>query len=1210
MSDETEYGAGQIQVLEGLQAVQKRPAMYIGSTDERGLHHLVYEVVDNAIDEALAGYCEQIEVTIHDDDSVSVTDDGRGIPVDTHEEYDRPALEVIMTVLHAGGKFDSKSYQVSGGLHGVGVSVVNALSRWLEVEVKRDGALWRHRFEAGQPEGDIERVRDLEPDEGTGTSVRFWPDKEIFETTDFVFSTLETRLRELAFLNRGVEIHLHDERDDMHQQFRYEGGIREFVTYLNETKTTLHEEVIHIEDSAPMPGGDGEIHVEVALQATDELQGSLHAFANNINTREGGTHMTGFKTALTRVINDYATDHELLRDLDENLRGDDIREGLTAVLSVKHPDPQFEGQTKTKLGNSEVRGVVESAMHDHLGAYFEENPDTAEAIVNKAVEAAQARKAAQKAEELTRRKSALASSTLPGKLSDCQTRNPSDAELFVVEGDSAGGSAKQGRNPEFQAILPIRGKILNVEKHRLDRILENNEIRNLITALGTGIGDEFDISELRYENVLVMSVDSEEHTFVRDGDGRIRFVEIGPFIDEVVESDGGGYDGYEVLCFGRDDHETTFRPIDQVIRHEIDEPLYEVETAYGRNLTVTASHSVFVHRKDGVALARGDEIGPGDRVVAPRSVPLHGDMDGEQIDLLARLVKRADELDSEVYARGEGIEEMFKSRVRQAYADGGAADTVDRTGPRVDAPESVLADLRERRLEAGLTQQDICDSVSVSQPTTVSQWERGVSRPTVSNFRAYCEAVDLPAGEVLAEVSVTDSLLDQRWNSQYEGAPANEVREYVRVSELDESDIELIPEDASVELTPAHYADHGIERYLDIDETLLELLGFWVADGSCSPRNGVRLAMGPNNRDLIERYRTAFEEVFGIAGKHSRYDDRVDEVKLVNRVAAVVWQAVLGCDSTSAATKTVPDLVFNTSDVGQRAFLRGYLLGDGTVGDGSIHWTTTSRDLASGLLYLLSAQGVVASHSVVSADSLSSEGIETVTDRHTVTVSAREDLERLRDVWQQHEKSTQLRERVETGGDNPDARRYEELSDDLVALPVRSVEQVDPTGEYVYDFSVETDENFVAGVGGLCAHNTDADVDGAHIRTLLLTFLYRHMTPLLERGHVYATKPPLYRVRYRGETYDAMTETERDRIIEERCNGNPSQVQRFKGLGEMNPQQLWDTTMNPETRHLKQITVEDAAVADKMFSVLMGDAVEPRKEFIKEHAPEADWVDI
>jgi DNA gyrase subunit B len=646
MTEDSTYGAGQIQVLEGLQAVQKRPAMYIGSTDTRGLHHLVYEVVDNSIDEALAGYCESIEVTIHEDDSISVSDNGRGIPVDTHEEHDRPAVEVIMTVLHAGGKFDNKSYQVSGGLHGVGVSVVNALSESLEIEVKRDGAVWRQQFDHGEPASELERVRAMEAGEETGTTIRFWPDTDIFETTDFVFSTLESRLRELAFLNSGVGITLQDEREDRTQRFYYEGGIRAFVEFLNETKTNLHDDVIYFEadeEIATAESERGAVHVEVAMQATDELQGSLHAFANNINTREGGTHMTGFKTALTRVVNDYAKEHDLLKDLDETLEGDDIREGLTAVLSVKHPDPQFEGQTKTKLGNSEVRGIVESAVHEHLRTYFEENPDPAETIVSKAVEAAKARKAAKKAEELTRRKSALDSTALPGKLADCQTKDPSDAELFVVEGDSAGGSAKQGRNPEFQAILPIRGKILNVEKHRLDRILENTEIRNLITALGTGIGDELDMSELRYENIFIM---------------------------------------------------------------------------------------------------------------------------------------------------------------------------------------------------------------------------------------------------------------------------------------------------------------------------------------------------------------------------------------------------------------------------------------------------------------------------------------------------------------------------------------------------------------------------------------TDADVDGAHIRTLLLTFLYRHMKPLLERGHVYATRPPLYRVRYRGETYDAMTEAERDSIIEERCDGNPTQVQRFKGLGEMNPEQLWETTMNPETRYIKQITVEDAAAADKMFSVLMGDAVEPRKEFIKEHAPEAEWVDI
>jgi len=639
MSQDSEYSAGQIQVLEGLEAVQKRPAMYIGSTDTRGLHHLVYEVVDNSIDEALAGHCDTIEVRMNDDGSVTVSDDGRGIPVDTHSEHERPAVEVIMTVLHAGGKFDSNSYQVSGGLHGVGVSVVNALSKWLEVEIKRDGAVWEHRFDYGEPEGDLERVRDMGPDEETGTEIRFWPDGDIFEATEFEYSTLEARLRELAFLNPGVEIALRDERgeDGAESVFEYEGGIREFVAYLNETREVLHEDVVYFDDEVD------DIRVEVAIQATAGVQGSIHAFANNINTREGGTHLTGFKTALTRVINDYATSNGMLSDLDSNLKGEDIREGLTAVVSIKHPDPQFEGQTKTKLGNSEVRGIVEGAVHEKLATHLEEHPDTAEAIVSKAVEAAKARRAAKKAEELTRRKSALESTSLPGKLADCRERNPEDAELFVVEGDSAGGSAKQGRDPEFQAILPIRGKILNVEKHRLDRILENNEIRNLITAIGTGIGEEFDIEETRYEKIVI-------------------------------------------LC--------------------------------------------------------------------------------------------------------------------------------------------------------------------------------------------------------------------------------------------------------------------------------------------------------------------------------------------------------------------------------------------------------------------------------------------------------------------------------------------------------------------------------------------DADVDGAHIRTLLLTFLYRHMTPLIEAGYVYAAQPPLYRIRHGGETYDAMTEAERDEIVETVCDGSPSQVQRFKGLGEMNPEQLWETTMNPENRILKRITIEDAAAADRMFSVLMGDAVGPRKQFIKEHAAEAEWIDI
>ena len=637
MSQEGEYGAGQIQVLEGLEAVRKRPAMYIGSTDSRGLHHLVYEVVDNAIDEALAGYCDSITVTVHEDDSVSVADDGRGVPVDTHENG-RSALEVILTVLHAGGKFDKEFYQVSGGLHGVGVSVVNALSAKLDVEVRRDGAVWTQRFEAGEPTGELERERDLGDGEDTGTEIRFWPDDAVFGTTQFAASTLANRLRELAFLNPGIEIELFDERDCSRDRFRYDGGIREFVVYLNESRTALHEDVIYFDAESEA------VQVEVAIQATDELQGSIHAFANNINTREGGTHLTGFKTALTRVMNDYAGRHDLLGPIDdENLTGNEIREGLTAVISIKHPDPQFEGQTKTKLGNSEVRGIVEGAVHEHLGTYLEEHPDTAKAIISRAVEAARARRAAKKAEELTLRKSALESTSLPGKLADCQTRDPTEAELFVVEGDSAGGSAKQARDRGFQAVLPLFGKVLNVEKHRLDRVLENEKIRDFVTAIGASIGDEFDIDEARYHKLIIM---------------------------------------------------------------------------------------------------------------------------------------------------------------------------------------------------------------------------------------------------------------------------------------------------------------------------------------------------------------------------------------------------------------------------------------------------------------------------------------------------------------------------------------------------------------------------------------TDADVDGAHIRTLYLTLLYRYMQPLIEAGYVYAAQPPLYRIRYRGETYDAMTEAERERIVEEQCNGNPTQVQRFKGLGEMNPEQLWESTMNPENRVLKRVTVDDAAAADRMFSVLMGDAVGPRKAFIKEHATDAEWVDI
>ncbi|MGI9038979.1 MAG: toprim domain-containing protein, partial [Gemmatimonadota bacterium] len=1003
-------------------------------------------------------------------------------------------------------------------------------------------------------------------------------------------------------------------------EYHFEGGIVEYVDYLRGNKSALHDDIIFL------AGQQDLVDIELAMQYTDAYNENTFTFVNNINTHEGGTHLSGLKAALTRTINNYAQKGTQLKKNDASLSGDDVREGLVAVLSVKVPEPQFEGQTKTKLGNSEVRGIVESLVNDRLATWLEENPSSGRRIIEKAVQAARAREAARKARDLTRKKSALETGILPGKLADCSSRDASLSELYLVEGDSAGGSAKQGRDREFQAILPLKGKILNVERARIDRILGNEEIRAMITAIGANIGDEFDLAQSRYHRVIIMSVDGDDHVFVREGDG-VRMTTVGAFIDERLEQHGlEGEDEYlkvtnapmgEVLCFDIDTQDVRFRPIVSVVRHPVHEPLLEIETAYGRSVRVTASHSVFVSEAGEVRLKRGDEVREGDLLVAPRTIPLPEDAPAE-IDVLTALHGRPG--CEEVWLRGPAVEEWYRCRVSAE-----STDDARTSAPRVTVPAAVGAAVAKIRRESGLTSRELCEATGIGRPTTFYGWENGSARPALPDWMNYLEAIGADSDHVMTEVEVGPSPAERTWAEFYRGKSANRVRPYVRLSELNHSDVEWFAARDDFSVTPEKHSGTSVKRRVPVGPELMYLLGQYLACGGAARSDGIRIAVGNENGQRLPDIAQAFEEVFGLAPRLHRREDLRSELCLSDRVATHAWRNVFGFDDIDAAGRRIPDLVFNVPLRLRERFLAGSLAGDGTVAVGAISWGASSRDIASGLSYLLSSLGVMATLRKVAPPGVEGEGRtapwivhrEHGGERHArwqVTVSAPHDIERLRAVWSEHPHA----DRVETRQVRkaPEVKRefaFTPLEGDLVGLPVRSVTEVDASNGQVYDFSVETDENFIAGMGGLCCHNTDADVDGAHIRTLLLTFFFRQMKELIEAGYIYIAQPPLYRVHKGKKEFYCYSDEERDGVVAKLKNGKGKSsisVQRYKGLGEMNPDQLWETTMNPENRTLLQVTIEEATVAARLFENLMGDDVQARREFIEKHARYVKNLDI
>lgn len=1157
------YTAKDIFVLQGLEPVRKRPAMYIGTTGPEGLHHLIKEIVGNSIDEAIMGYCDDVKIWLLPGNRIKVEDNGRGIPVDRHTQTKKSALETIMTTLHAGGKFGGKAYVTSGGLHGVGISVVCALSKYMKVEICRDGNKYAQEYARGKRKTAVRKIGKCRTN---GTTIIFEPDEQIFKEIKFSEKKILDYLRQQSYLTKGVRISFFDQRTKPHHDyaFYFEGGIISYVKYLTRGSSFVNQDIFYCS------GEKNGVLVETAFRYTDDFECFEEGFANNVYTQEGGTHLTGFRAALTRTFNDYAKKNGFLKENDGNFTGEDTREGLTAVISVKVKDPQFEGQTKSKLGNSEVKSIVEQIVSYALADFLERNPNSGRAILQKFSLAQKARKAAKAAKDTILRKRILEGLSLPGKLADCTSRKPEESEMFIVEGESAGGSSRQARDRHFQAILPLRGKILNVERARLDKILNSKEIKSLIIALGTAVSDDFNIEKARYHRIIIMcdadSVTGDTPILIYHKEKQEFFLtEVGEFIDNCDDTLK-----YQVLTYNSKTKKSDLKDIYQTIRHPRRTPLYEIKTYCGYPVKITSCHSIYVFENGKVVTKKGNKVKKGDVLVFPKKLP---HKEKKYIIDLEKII-----LDS-------GLENI-SVKVPQDYIK--------------QVPAMAWCDLnfgswnklQKQRESTGISRRAMGELIRVYD-RVIQQWEQKIDNvmPRFYQFKQYLTQIETKAKSLDYDL-------------------------YIPVKNWEER---------NVEGAQFYYKNHSrlVKTKFKLDKDLSYLIGFYLGDGYAAfqKKNPNRFSISlnkENSEQYIERLSRIVKEKFE-AKAILDYSKNSNSVQLhFHSFEFKLLLTELGLLKKKCNEKFIPNVFFNVEKGVQEFLIEGLLHSDGFITvwpkykprKAIYGWRLSSEKLIQGIMTIFRQWGIFPAYSVSkSKDHLRKDGklIRSNFKSYDLSVSTVEYLLETKNVWLNHKDSLKLEEYLKKVNYKKLIGKYlQSIPQDFIGLKVRSIEKVKNPDNFVYDFSVCGDQNFVAGLGGTLLHNSD----GNHIKTLLLTLFYRYFKPLIEKGYIYLAQPPLYKIQVGKKIDYAYTEEQKKKIVKSLGKTTNISIQRYKGLGEMNAGELWETTMDPEQRILLQVNIESAREADKIFDILMGKEVLPRKKFIQSYAKKVKNLDV